>query len=105
LVIDSKLGAISEAHCAAGPDAKIEAYSSGDKVMANVYVEPQPSGRPEGSAITHYTLEYAHRARVTPTDYQTQAAAVAEAKRLGHQPLIARVRNTNKGNPDHWRAA
>ncbi len=73
--------------------------------MANVYVEPQPKGRPEGSAITHFVLEYAHDIRVTSTNYQTQSAAVAEAKRLGHQPLIARVRNTSKGNPDHWRAA
>jgi hypothetical protein len=73
--------------------------------MANVYVEPQPKGRPEGSPITHYVLEYAHEARVTNTDYKTQADAVADAKRLGHRPLIARVRNTDKGNPDHWREA
>ena len=73
--------------------------------MANVYVEPQPKGRPEGSPITHYVLEYAHDTRVTYTDYKTQAEAVTEAKRLGHQPLTARVRNTDKGNPDHWRHA
>jgi hypothetical protein len=73
--------------------------------MANVYVEPQPTGRPEGSPITHYTLEYAHRARVTNTNYTTQADAIAEAKQLGHKPLVARVRNTDKGNPDHWRPA
>ena len=73
--------------------------------MANVYVEPQPKGRPEGSAITHYVLEYAHEARVTYTDYRTQADAVADAKRLGRKPLVARVRNTDKGNPDHWREA
>lgn len=73
--------------------------------MANVYVEPEPKGRPEGSAITHYVLEYAHGARVTNNNYQTQAEAISAAKILGHQPLIARVRNTNKGNPDHWRAA
>jgi len=73
--------------------------------MANVYVEPEPKGRPEGSPITHYVLEYAHGARVTYTDYRTQGDAVSEAKRLGHQPLVARVRNTDKGNPDHWRAA
>jgi hypothetical protein len=71
--------------------------------MANVYVEPQPKGRPEGSAITHYVLEYAHGARVTNTDYRTQAEAVSDAKKFGHRPLIARVRNTDKGNPDHWR--
>jgi hypothetical protein len=73
--------------------------------MPNVYVEPQPKGRPEGTAITHYVLEYAHGARVTNTDYATQGEAVSDAKRLGHHPAIARVRNTDKGNPDHWRAA
>jgi hypothetical protein len=73
--------------------------------MPNVYVEPEPKGRQEGSAITHYVLEYAHGARVTNQNYQTQADAIAAAKSLGHEPLIARVRNTNKGNPDHWRAA
>jgi hypothetical protein len=73
--------------------------------MANVYVEPEPKGRPEGTAITHYVLEYAHGARVTNENYHTQAAAVAAAKGLGHAPLTARVRNTSKGNPDHWRSA
>ena len=73
--------------------------------MANVYVEPLPKGRPEGSAITGYALEYDNDVRVTPVDYRVQSDAVTEAKRLGHRPLIARVRNTNKGNPDHWRAA
>jgi hypothetical protein len=71
--------------------------------MPNVYVEPQPKGRPEGTPITHYVLEYAHGARVTNTDYRTQGEAVSDAKRLGHRPLIARVRHTDKGNPDHWR--
>ena len=73
--------------------------------MADVYVEPEPKGRPEGTPITHYVLGYTHTARVTYVDYKTQADAVAEAKRFGHKPLVARVRNTNKGNPDHWRAA
>ena len=72
--------------------------------MSNVYVEPEPKGRPEGSPITHYVLEYQHGARVTDVNYQTQAAAIGDAKKLGHHPLIARVRNTNKGNPDHWRS-
>jgi len=73
--------------------------------MANVYVEPEPKGRPEGTAISHYVLEYAHGARATDTNYQTQAAAISAGQAMGHQPLVARVRNTNKGNPDHWRAA
>jgi hypothetical protein len=73
--------------------------------MSNVYVEPEPKGRPRGSAITHYILEYAHGARVTNQNYQTQDDAINAAKSMGHQPLVARVRNTDKGNPDHWRAA
>ena len=73
--------------------------------MANVYVEPQPKGRPEGTPITHYVLEYAHGARVTNVDYSTQHDAIEAAKKLGHKPLVARVRNTDKGNPDHWRPA
>lgn len=73
--------------------------------MANVYVEPEPRGRPEGTPITHYVLEYAHGARVTSANYQRQAEAIAAARQAGHHPLVARVRNTNKGNPDHWRSA
>ncbi|WP_083214391.1 hypothetical protein [Burkholderia stabilis] len=73
--------------------------------MANVYVEPCPKGRSEGSSITHYVLEYAHGASVDSVNHHTQASAIQAAKRLGHNPLVARVRNTNKGNPDHWRAA
>lgn len=73
--------------------------------MANVYVEPEPKGRPEGSAITHYVLEYSHEERVADVNYPTQAEAVSAAKTLGHQPLIARVRHTSKGSSDHWRSA
>jgi hypothetical protein len=73
--------------------------------MVDVYVEAEPKGRPEGSQITHYVLEYAHGARVTTFDYPTQHAAISDAKKLGHRPLVARVRHANKGNPEHWRAA
>lgn len=73
--------------------------------MANVYVEPKPRATKESDPITHYTLEYAHHERVTNTDYKTQADAVDAAKKLGHSPLVARVRVTDKGNPDHWRKA
>ena len=75
--------------------------------MANVFVEPRPKARSESEPITHYVLEHANDAPVAgaqPT-YPTQAAAVADAKRLGHQPLVARVRVTDKGNPNHWRHA
>lgn len=59
--------------------------------MTNVYVEPRPKCRPEGSKIDDYVLEHAndgHVAGAQPS-YSTQALAVADAKRLGHQPLIA----------------
>ena len=73
--------------------------------MANVYVEPKPKARSETEAITHYVLEYAGDSRVTNTDYPTQKEAIDAAKKAGHHPLVARVRVTNKGNPDHWRSA
>ncbi|AFC85691.1 hypothetical protein [Frateuria aurantia] len=72
--------------------------------MPNVYVEPRPKGRPEGTAIEDYILEYAHGARVDQVDYKTQAAAIQAARIAGHSPLVARVRHTDKGNPGHWRA-
>jgi hypothetical protein len=73
--------------------------------MPNVYVEPEPRGRSEGTPITHYVLEYPHGARVNHKNYGTQAEAISEAKVLGHKPLVARVTNMDKGNPDHWREA
>ncbi|HWX01380.1 hypothetical protein [Collimonas sp.] len=71
--------------------------------MSNVYVEPIPKGR--DGAIEGYVLEHANDARVINKIYPTQKAAIDEAKTLGHKPLVARVRVTNKGNPDHWRSA
>lgn len=71
--------------------------------MANVYVEPLPKGSP--GQIVGYALEYEHGISVTGRNYALQQQAVDDAKRLGHRPLIARVRHTNKGNPDHWREA
>ena len=75
--------------------------------MANVFVEPRPKGRPDGTKIDDYVLEQAGDVKVpgSKDSYGTQQQAIDDAKRLGHQPLVARVRNTNKGNPDHWRAA
>lgn len=72
--------------------------------MANVYVEPRPKGRPEGSPIEDYVLEYADNAVASNVVYRTQHDAIAAAKAMGHQPLVARVRNTSKGNADHWRS-
>ncbi|AMM34772.1 hypothetical protein SA2016_4120 (plasmid) [Sinomonas atrocyanea] len=71
--------------------------------MSNVFVEPLPKG--SSAAATSYALEYAHGASVTGREYPTQQQAINAARQLGHRPLVARVRNTDKGNPDHWRAA
>lgn len=71
--------------------------------MPNVYVEPLPKARE--AAIQGYALEYSSHERVTPHDYKTQEEAINVAKSMGYHPLVARVRHTNKGNPDHWRAA
>lgn len=73
--------------------------------MSNVYVEPKPKGRSESDPITHYALEYQGGSRVTDADYKTQADAIAAARQLGHHPLVARVRVTDTGKPDHWRSA
>jgi hypothetical protein len=75
-----------------------------ERVMANVYVEARPKGRPEGSHITDYVVE--DRADHVLHTAPTQHAAIDWAKRQGHQPLVARVRRLNdKARPDHWRAA
>ena len=70
--------------------------------MANVFVEPRPKGRPEGSAITDFVVED-HADSVLHTS-KTQHEAVEWAKKNGHTPHIARVRHLNdKNKPDHWR--
>jgi hypothetical protein len=71
--------------------------------MPNVYVEPRPKGRPEGTAITDYVLEFAG-GQTLGGPFRTQAEAASYARQHGHNPLCARVRNTDKGNPDHWRS-
>lgn len=73
--------------------------------MANVYVEPRPKARDEDAPIDYYVLEYKNDERVTWDDYKTQAEAITAAKNLNHKPLVARVRVTDKGKPDHWREA
>lgn len=76
--------------------------------MPNVYVEPRPVARAENEPIDHYVLEFAGDKPVNflncLSNYRTQAEAIAAARALGHHPLIARVRVTNKGDPGHWRS-
>jgi len=72
--------------------------------MANVYIEPRPKGRPEGSPIDDYVVED-HADHVLAT-FETQREAIDWAKKSSHSPLVSRVRNLNdKKKPDHWRAA
>ncbi len=73
--------------------------------MPNVFVEPRPKGKPEGAPIENYVLELAGGTLLTPATYSTQKEAIAAARQLDHEPLVARVRNTDKGQPDHWRKA
>ena len=72
--------------------------------MANVYVEPRPKGRTEGSAIEDYVVED-HADHVLGT-FKTQKEAIDWARANGHSPLVARVRHLNdKKKTDHWRSA
>lgn len=71
--------------------------------MSNVYVEPRPKGRPEGSGIEDYVVED-HSDHVLAT-FKTQGEAIEWARTHGHSPLVARVRHLNeKKLPGHWRA-
>jgi hypothetical protein len=72
--------------------------------MVNVYIEPRPKGRPEGSPITGYAVE--NDANHELVHFDTQKEAIDWAKARGHHPLVARVRHVNdKKVPDHWRSA
>lgn len=71
--------------------------------MPNVFVEPLPKGR-EGP-IHGYALELSATQRLTSIEYGTQLEAINAARVKGYNPLVARVRVTSKGNPDHWRTA
>jgi hypothetical protein len=65
--------------------------------MSNVYVEPAPNDK--------YQIEFADG---TPAigPFSTQKDAIDRAKKMGHRPLVARVRHLNdKKIPDHWRSA
>ena len=64
----------------------------------NVFIEPSKGGG--------YQIETPNSLAGAQTGFKTQEDAVAEAKRQGHHPLVARVRHLNdKDKPDHWRSA
>ena len=69
--------------------------------MPNVYVEPRPKGRKEGTKINDFVVED-HEDHVLGT-FNTQLQAISWAKQEGHNPFVARVRHLNdKKIPDHW---
>ena len=71
--------------------------------MANVYIEPRPKGRAEGSPIDDFVVE--DGADQVLKIFSTQKGAIDWAKQQGHHPLVARVRHlNNKKMPDQWRA-
>jgi hypothetical protein len=74
------------------------------RAASNVYVEPRPKGRREGTPIEDYVVED-HKDHVLKV-FKTQKDAIDWAKKEGHHPLVARVRHeNNKTKPDHWRSA
>ncbi len=71
--------------------------------MANVYIEPRPKGRQEGSPINDFVVE--DGADNVLKTFSTQKEAIDWAKKAGHHPLVARVRHLNdKKKPDQWRS-
>jgi hypothetical protein len=74
-----------------------------EEMMATVYIEARPKGRPEGSPIESFVVED-HADHVLET-FTTQHEAIEWAKKNGHSPHVARVRHLNdKKIADHWRA-
>jgi hypothetical protein len=71
--------------------------------MPVVFIEPVPRGRPQGEAVAAYAVETRDGEVLKTLD--TRQAAIDWAKAAGHTAQIARVRNTDKNNPDHWRKA
>ena len=79
-------------------------YLRGESNTANVYIEPRPKGRPEGSQIDDYVVE--DHADHALASFKKQREAIGWAKNNGHAPHVARVRHlSDKKKPDHWRAA
>jgi hypothetical protein len=75
-----------------------------EEKMPNVYVEARPKGRPNDSPIEDYVVE--DRANHVLATFKDQSEAIAWARKEGHKPLVARVRNlSDKEKPDHWRSA
>ncbi|MDR5799644.1 hypothetical protein [Caballeronia sp. LZ001] len=68
--------------------------------MMQIYVEPLPKGR--WGPIDGYTLEYPDGTKITEQVFSSEKLAVSEIRLRGYTPLLAKVRITDKGEPDHW---
>jgi len=55
--------------------------------MPNVYVEPRPKGRPEGSDIEDFVVE--DHADHILASFRTKQKSIDWAKGQGHAPLVA----------------
>ena len=71
--------------------------------MAVVYIEPRPKGRPGKTLAKHYAVETGASQRLAI--FKSQHTAIDWAKDHGYGICVARVRATDKSNPDHWRKA
>jgi hypothetical protein len=69
--------------------------------MAVVFIEARPKGGE--SRIDDYVVEE-HGGKVLQV-CKTQNEAILWAKANGHTAHVARVRTTDRGNPDQWRQA
>ncbi len=92
-------------HADKDDEARLTAVTLSEEAkMANVFVEPRPKGRQEGSAIEDYVVED-HTDHALAT-FKTQHEAIEWARNNGYSPHVARVRHLNdKKVPDHWRPA
>jgi hypothetical protein len=68
--------------------------------MANVFIEARPKRR-AGAKIEDYVVEE-QNSKVLKV-CKTQLEAIEWAKANGHRAHVARVRTTQRDNPDHWR--
>ena len=59
-----------------------QVFGQGKNNMANVYIEPRPKGRPEGSHIDDYVVE--DHADHVLANFKTQREAIDWAKNNGH---------------------
>jgi hypothetical protein len=76
--------------------------TKGDADMTDLFVEPRPKGKPDGSAISDFVVED-HAGYVLAT-FQTEEQAIHWARTHGYMTHVAHVRHLNdKKKPDQWK--